>query len=256
MNVGMTDIVRRSFPAEITDLGPDEVQVVISSSALAADGDIWMTAGVDLDRFRANPVWLWDHDPKEPVARSEEISIVGDKIVSRVRFAPSGVSPTADRVRGLVKANILNGISAGALPTRAEPLDAGKGKKGGMRWLEWTLFEASFCAVPVNFQAVVTARSAFHRRGGRWAGAGRDARRLAVAGLAAGVPLSAEERRQRVAELLPPRPEHIGEDALFCSEMAEHLAQRTLLISGRAYREPGPSRAERRMRAAELAECP
>lgn len=155
----MTQIVRRTFPATITEVGPNEVEVVISTSALAADGDIWMTAGVDLQRYRGNPVWLWDHDPKTPIARAENITIAGDELKCRVLFAPAGISPKADEIRGLVKAGIINGVSAGALPLEMEPLDP-KRPKGGQRWLRWELYESSFVSVPSNVQAGVTARAA------------------------------------------------------------------------------------------------
>lgn len=151
--------VRRQFPASIVQLGENEVEVVISTSELAIDGDIWMTAGVDLSRYRANPVWLWAHDTNEPIARGENIVVEGDDIKCRVLFAPPGISPMADKIRGLVKSNIINGVSAGAIPIEIEPLDPKK-PKGGQRWLRWQLLEASFCAVPSNEGAGVVARAA------------------------------------------------------------------------------------------------
>ena len=155
----MAALVRRIFPADISEVGENEVQVVISTSALAADGDIWMTQGVDLTRYRANPIWLWDHQPQVPIGRGNSISIDGDKIVCRVGFAPPGISAKADEIRGLVKAGIINGVSAGALPLELEPLDPNK-PRGGKRWLSWELYECSFVAVPSNMEATVTQRTA------------------------------------------------------------------------------------------------
>ena len=162
----MTALVRRMFPAEISEVGENEVQVVISTSALAADGDIWMTQGVDLTRYRANPIWLWDHQPQVPIGRGNTISIDGDKIVCRVGFAPPGISAKADEIRGLVKAGIINGVSAGALPLELEPLDPNK-PRGGKRWLSWELYECSFVAVPSNMEAMVTQRAAVGEGGGQ-----------------------------------------------------------------------------------------
>lgn len=155
----MTDIRRRTFPANVRELGEREVEIAISTSALAADGDIWMTAGVDLARYRGNPVMLWSHSPETPVARAESIRIEGDELIANVMFAPAGVSAKADEICGLVKSRIISGISAGAIPIEMEPLDAKK-PRGGQRWTRWELIEVSFVSIPANTEARVTARAA------------------------------------------------------------------------------------------------
>ena len=151
-------IIRRTFPAEVNALSDTQVEVVISTSALAADGDIWLTEGAELDRYRSNPVWLFDHQPQLPVGRGENIRIDGDTLRCTVEFAPPGISPKADEIRGLVKARIINGVSAGALPIETEPLDPTR-PRGGKRWLRWELFETSFVTIPSNQEAMVVARA-------------------------------------------------------------------------------------------------
>lgn len=152
-------LVRRTLPAEVSVLGEREVEVTVSTSALAQDGDIWLTAGVDLTRFRLNPIFLAYHDTKAPVGRAEEIRVEGDALKMRVVFAPAGISPKADEVCGLVKSRVISAISAGALPIETEPLDPKK-PRGGQRWLRWELLEGSFVAIGSNPEALVTARTA------------------------------------------------------------------------------------------------
>lgn len=157
-NMPQATIIRRTFPAEVKALSDTQVEVVISTSALAADGDIWLTEGAELDRYRSNPVWLFDHQPQVPVGRGENIRIDGDTLRCTVEFAPPGISPKADEIRGLVKARIINGVSAGALPIETEPLDPTR-PRGGKRWLRWELFETSFVTIPSNQEAMVVARA-------------------------------------------------------------------------------------------------
>lgn len=141
-----------------TGLKDDEVLIILSTAALARDGDVLVPQGCVLDNYRANPIMLWQHNPDFPVANSEEISVEQDRITSLVRFAPPGVSRKADEVRGLVKAGIVRGISVGFEPLEMEPLDPKK-PRGGQRIIRWELLEASFVSIPADTGAVVTARA-------------------------------------------------------------------------------------------------
>jgi HK97 family phage prohead protease len=150
-------MMRGVFAAEIRELGDDEVEVVISTGVLARDGHILEPAGAQLDNYRKNPIFLWVHDQKIPVGVAEAITVEGDKITARVRFAPIGVSAEADKVRGLVKSGIVRSVSVGFDAIEGEPLDPRK-PKGGQRFTRWELLECSFVSVPADPGAVVTAR--------------------------------------------------------------------------------------------------
>jgi hypothetical protein len=93
-------MIRKLIAAEIRELGDDEVEVIMSTSALARDGHILIPQGVVLDNYRANPIVLWSHDPDKPVGNAEDTALSGDSISARVRFAPLGISAKADEVRG------------------------------------------------------------------------------------------------------------------------------------------------------------
>ena len=151
-------IMRAAVLAEFTPLADDEVEVIISTSTLARDGHVLEPMGCDLTNYRANPVVLWQHNPDLPVGRATDLVVEGDRIRARITFAPSGISPKPDEVRGLVKNGIVSGISVGFDVLDGEPLDPKK-PRSGQRFTKWELLECSFCSVPVDPGAAVTARA-------------------------------------------------------------------------------------------------
>ena len=157
-------IMRAAVLAELTPLADDEVEVIISTSALARDGHVLEPTGCDLTNYRANPVVLWQHNPDQPVGRATDLVVEGDRIRARITFAPSGISPKADEVRGLVKNGIVSGISVGFDVLDGEPLDPKK-PRGGQRFIKWELLECSCCSVPVDPGAAVTARAQTQENG-------------------------------------------------------------------------------------------
>ena len=151
-------MIRKLVQTQVTEIGDDEVEVVMSTGAIARDGHILVPGGADLAHYRANPVVLWQHDPGQPVGTAEGVRVDGDKIVARIRFAPLGVSEVADRTRGLVKSGVIGAVSVGFDPTEGEPLDPAR-PRGGQRFTGWELLECSFVSVPADTGAVVTARA-------------------------------------------------------------------------------------------------
>jgi uncharacterized protein len=154
-----TAMIRTVVPAQMKALADDVVEVTMSTSALARDGHILVAAGADLNAYRLNPIILWQHDPEHPIGNAEAVRIDGDKLKARVRFAPAGISRKADEIRGLVKAGVISALSVGFDPKDGQPLDPRK-PYGGMRFTSWELLECSFCSVPIDTQAMVTARAA------------------------------------------------------------------------------------------------
>lgn len=151
-------VIRKVMPLQTRELGDDEVEVIISTGAVARDGHIFDPKGADLTAYRKNPIVLWQHDADHPVGRADEVRLDGDKIVAKVRFAPAGISHKADEIRGLVKSGIICTMSVGMDPLEMEPLDPAK-PRGGQRMTKWELLECSFCSVPVDPGAMVTNRA-------------------------------------------------------------------------------------------------
>lgn len=151
-------MIRKLVRAQINQLGDDEVEVVMSTAALARDGHVLLPQGCRLDNYRANPIVLWSHNPDLPLGNAEDITVSPDKITARVRFAPLGISAKADEIRGLTKAGVIRAVSVGFDPDELEPLDTKK-PRGGQRISIWDLLELSFVSVPSDIGAVVTNRA-------------------------------------------------------------------------------------------------
>ena len=157
-------MIRKLISAQISTLGPDEVEVVMSTAALARDGHVLVPQGCQLVNYRANPIVLWQHSPDHPIGNAENIAISGQSLTARVRFAPAGISHKADEIRGLTKAAVIRAVSVGFDPIDMEPLDPKK-PRGGQRIATWELLELSFVSVPADTGAMVTARDAAGRAG-------------------------------------------------------------------------------------------
>jgi hypothetical protein len=91
--------------------------------------------------------------------------INSSEIGVRIKFAPPGVSDVADETRGLVKAGVLKGISAGIDPIECVPLDP-RSPYGAVKIVRAELLEVSFVPIPADVDARVTARSFASRPGG------------------------------------------------------------------------------------------
>jgi HK97 family phage prohead protease len=149
---------RRFLTADISIVGENEALIRMTTDALARDGDILVPGGCVLDNYRQNPIQLWQHDPSEPIGTNSDIVVRPDCIEARTTFAPAGVSPVADKVRGLVKSGIIRSVSVGFEPLDAEPIDPAKPLRG-LRITKWELLECSFVSIPADPGAVVTARA-------------------------------------------------------------------------------------------------
>lgn len=149
---------RRTVPAEVSMMGENQARIRMSTGNRARDGHILPPEACVLDNYRANPIQLWQHNPDEPIGRNDEITVGPDGIDAITTFAPPGVSPTADRIRGLVKADIIRGVSIGFEIIDAEPIDPNR-PRNGLRATHWELLECSFVSVPADTGAVVTARA-------------------------------------------------------------------------------------------------
>ncbi len=150
--------LRKLIQAQITSLGEREVEVVMSTAALARDGHVLLPQGCQLRNYLANPIALWSHDPDQPVGNAENILVEAGQITARAIFAPAGISAKADEVCGLVKAAVIRAVSIGFDIIDSEPLDP-KRPRGGQRITKWELLELSFVSVPADVGAVVAARS-------------------------------------------------------------------------------------------------
>lgn len=147
------DLQRRTFATTTRDLGDDEAEVTISTSALDRQGDIVEPSGARLAQWKKNPVVLFAHRHDElPVGRGTDIRVESERI--RARFAWLTGDPFAERVRNAWNAHVLNAASIGFLAHAYEPLPSGR----GVKFTDWTLLEFSICPVQANPEAVRTLK--------------------------------------------------------------------------------------------------
>lgn len=149
--------MRRFFLGSAEPLADDEVGIIAISAGVKRDGDEWVPSGVDLSNYNRNPVVCLNHDV-DKIVGAAALALSGNQVAGRIKFAPPGISATADEARGLAKAGILTGVSAGINPLEAEPLDP-RNPRGGVRILRCELLEVSLVAVQADPDARVVQRS-------------------------------------------------------------------------------------------------
>lgn len=150
----MSDKVKRKdLTGFAKAVGEREVRVVASTASEDRHGDTVRQEGIDLSRFRVNPVVLFNHDHNVPIAMAKEIGVKNGRLEALVEFPPEGTSEKGDEVLRLVKAGIINATSVGFITKRHEARD-----DGGLDFIESELLEFSFVSVPANADALVIER--------------------------------------------------------------------------------------------------
>lgn len=165
-------IKRKFVPgASVKDetLGDRQIRVIASTATPDRVKDVMIPEGCDLTHYRANPVVLFNHDPKAPIGTAD-IEVKGGRVEALITFAPAGASEKADECCALAKAGVLNAVSVGF-----EPVDAEAIRGGGERVKAWSLLELSLVSVPCNPEAVVIERSLEKADSEKWkVGASRN----------------------------------------------------------------------------------
>lgn len=167
-----SDIHRKRFSSKIA-ISPTEEKTVVASittTTMDADGDVIMPSGADLKRFVKNAVVLFSHDySSKPIAKIIAMSVNEDEIVAKMQFADT---QEANDCWSLVKGGFLNACSIGFIIkdyvvngteefkayVKANKLKVDQTCKRIITGFE--LIENSFCSIPCNPDALVSAISA------------------------------------------------------------------------------------------------
>ncbi len=152
-------MIRKMVRLQAGDGAANRSKFVAATNQLARDGHVLEPRGMQVENFLNSGTILFDHDPKAPIASPVTAVMNADgDLEIEIEWAPDGVSPEADKVRGLVKAGILRAGSVGFEPLDAEPLDPKK-PRGGLHITRSELLEFSVVSVGADTGAVVTQRS-------------------------------------------------------------------------------------------------
>ena len=123
---------------------------VLSDESLNADGFQVSTPGIDLARFRANPVMLYEHDAHKVIGRWDDLRVEDGRLTAVPVFDMA--DELAAQLAGKVERGFLGAASMGLL---VQDMDT-SGKHPVAR--RSTLMEASLVAVPSNPGAVTMVR--------------------------------------------------------------------------------------------------
>jgi hypothetical protein len=136
---------------------------IFATNARDRVGDILEIDGIDTASHRQNPIALWDHGKNPhlsfPIGRHK--SDDGQYLVqldpdNGLAIATTRFSQTlheAEQIFGLIDEKIVGGQSIGYREIKAPPIDATR-PKGGKHLIAVELVEISWCAAPVNAEAV------------------------------------------------------------------------------------------------------
>ena len=145
-------MIQKSFPVEIRKSADGQFMVVLSTDGVDRDRDIIDPQGWRLANFRLNPVVLWQHRRElPPIARAMDIRVSGSRLIASLEFPPTGVSPLADEINGLMGAGFLHSASVGFLPIQS----VYNAERDGLDILEAELLEFSIVNIPSNAEARV-----------------------------------------------------------------------------------------------------
>src|SRR3990167_5361820 len=82
-------VVRKNLLAKVKDLGEGIIEAIVASDSLDRHGEIIDIKGMDLSKFKQNPVVAWAHNYDEPpIAKAISIKKTNDgKLISKMQFA-------------------------------------------------------------------------------------------------------------------------------------------------------------------------
>ncbi len=114
----VVDTVTATVPGDVKTA---EAEMVVSTSGRDSEGDRILPEGVELDRFRRNPVLLWGHDAYAlPIGTVTQLTVEPRRGL-RARWRWLAGDPFADRVKNAWDQGIIRAASIGFLPLESTP---------------------------------------------------------------------------------------------------------------------------------------
>lgn len=136
-----------------------ELWARINSTAVDSHETIIEPKGIDAERFRANPILLWQHGMDQrgnlPIGVVPELIVSEDAVDARVEFDVA--DEFSANVLRMYRSRVLRGFSVGFIPLAHEVRRigfAGEEKRDTLIFTGWELVELSCVAVPSNPEAL------------------------------------------------------------------------------------------------------
>lgn len=145
----------------VTDAADDapSVSAIFSDDTIGRDGNIFLTAGMQINNYINNPVICYAHQTDEPpVGRASGLYKANNQLRGVVTFTPSDVYPFGNLVGRMYRGGWLNAFSVSILPLESSYATE-RGREGSKNITKSDLLEISACPVPALVTALVTARS-------------------------------------------------------------------------------------------------
>ena len=146
------ELLKRVFDGEIKEIDKGErtLTAYVSTNARDRMDEVLDPAGVDLTKFKKNPVVLFAHDySSPPIGKALWIKKDGDGILSKVQFANTAF---AEEIFQLYQGGFMKAFSVGFIP---KDYTDGDGEKSPRRtYNKWELLEYSAVPVPANPEAL------------------------------------------------------------------------------------------------------
>jgi len=157
------DNVLKYLGAEIKEVDEKDrtFTVVGSKEVVDADGDIVKIDGMDLKRFKNNPVVLPYHSYSGfPIGKAvgKKVWVDDKKLMFKIQLATAEENPLAEQAYRLIKGGYLKTFSIGFIPDYTSIEYPEKHAKGARRIINKAeLLEISLVAVPSNPEAMLAS---------------------------------------------------------------------------------------------------
>lgn len=151
------ELLKRVFDGEIKGIDVEQrtLTAYVSTNARDRMDEVLLPEGVDLTKFKRNPIVLWAHDYHQPpIGKALWIKRDGAGILSKMQFANTEF---AQEIFNLYKDGFMKAFSVGFIPKEAAD---GDGEKSPRRtYKKWEMLEYSAVPVPANPEALMLAVS-------------------------------------------------------------------------------------------------
>lgn len=145
------------------DRAKREIEFIATRQEVDADGEVIVTRGVELSRYRKNPTLLLEHDRTKRFGRVDSLTLQpvagADALVGRAAVLPAGVSAAADQAYQELLHGALGGVSVGFVPVESDTTAILPGQRG-RTFHRIELHEISVVSLPACSSCVVTAKAA------------------------------------------------------------------------------------------------